>query len=132
METIFQRDNAVLSLHTENKVLFLHLIRNIDFENFKTAWNNLSSEIHQKKIQKVIIDLRYSEEINMEERAWLITKWLPEIQKNTGSDLKICFLSSNQLYSRLGNEFIVNAIRDKGIPQAELVFTMDKAIRWMN
>jgi hypothetical protein len=131
MNTLFQQDYAVVSHNTDKAFLVLHLIHEVNFENYKTVLNTVLDNLKGTQVQKLVVDQRYVENIGMAEKAWLIAHWFPALQKTVGERFQIAVISSAGLFARIGTEYIVNSIKSKSNFDIQQFNSMNEAVQWL-
>lgn len=132
METLLQEEFAVISHHADKQLVALHFVKDVDFSDYKFTLNKLLSKITETKATRLLVDQRYADKISMQERAWLISQWFPSLQKEVGLQFKMGVVSSNSLFSKMGNEYLVNALNSKSNFEVKIFENMNEAIRWVN
>ena len=131
MELLLKENYAIINFNQERALILLHLVSDITFDNYKSVLNTLLEKIIEKNCSKLIVDQRYNEKIGMEEKAWLISQWFPNLQKNIGEDFKLSVIAANSLFAKVGAEYIVTTLKNKSNLAIQLHNNMNDALKWM-
>jgi SpoIIAA-like len=132
METLLQKDYAVINYNLDKDLITLHFVSDVSLENYKTLLNQLLEKITEKKSTKLLIDQRYAEKISMEQKAWLISQWFPVLQKNVGSHFRIGVVSASGMFARLSSEYLVNTLKSKSDLEVQIFNSIQDALKWIN
>lgn len=133
MERLYHKDHALINYHSDREIMTLHLIHQVSFTDYKLVFNVLLKKIKDKKVNAVIIDQRYAEDLNIEERAWLVTHWFPRLEQEIEiNNFKMAVISSKNIFEKLGGDYIVNALQSKSKLAIIHVNSMDHALNWLN
>jgi hypothetical protein len=132
METLLQEEFAVISHHADKQLLTLHFVKDVEFIDYKYTLNKLLLKIIETKVTRLLVDQRYADKISMQERAWLISQWFPALQKEVGIQFKMGVISDSSLFSKMGNEYLVNTLKAKSTFEVLIFENMNEALRWIN
>ncbi|NJL14113.1 MAG: STAS/SEC14 domain-containing protein [Microscillaceae bacterium] len=130
-EILFEASYTRIELDAENRVIILRLIGVINHEDYKNMWNTFIDKVQEYDIQKMIADQTALERSGMESKAWLVAKWFPKVRKILGNDIKIALVTSRSLFTRIGGEYIVNAVRSMSKFDIRMYNTFDAALEWL-
>ncbi|GAB4406857.1 MAG: hypothetical protein OHK0053_33280 [Microscillaceae bacterium] len=130
-EILFEAPYTRIEMDAENRVIILRLIGVIGHDDYKNMWNTLIEKVQEHNIQKMIADQTTLERSGMESKAWLVAKWFPKVRKILGNDIKIALVTSRSLFTRIGGEYIVNAVRSMSKFDIRMYNTFDAALEWL-
>jgi hypothetical protein len=130
MEILLQKSYAVVNYNANKNLMCLHLIRNVNFNDYKKALNQLIEILEEQNTPHIIIDQRYVEGIDIQERAWLVTDWFDRFKRVAPDFLKMGIITSKNLYSKMGGEYIVNAFKSQSNFDIKFLTSMDEALVW--
>lgn len=131
METLYQENYALINYNPVRSLITLHLIREVNFQDYKLVLNTLLEKIKEKTVGALILDQRYAEDLNIEERAWFVTQWFPRLLHSVQDPFKMVIISSKSLYAKMGSEYIVNTLQAKSKFPMINVDSMEKALKWL-
>jgi hypothetical protein len=132
METLLQKDYAVINYNLDKDLITLHFVSDVSLDNYKSLLNQLLEKITEKKCSKLLVDQRYAEKISMEQKAWLISQWFPVLQKNVSNHFKIGVVSASGMFARLSSEYLVNTLKSKSEIGVQIFNSIQDALKWMN
>ncbi|MCU0447546.1 MAG: STAS/SEC14 domain-containing protein [Microscillaceae bacterium] len=132
METLLQKDYAVINYNLDKDLITLHFVSDVSLDNYKFLLNQLLEKITEKKNSKLLVDQRYAEKISMEQKAWLISQWFPVLQKSVDKQFKIGVVSASSMFARMGSEYLVNTLKSKGELEVQIFGTIQEALKWVN
>ena len=111
MELIFDKEYATIHYEQENNLMYLELIGNIATEQYKETFNTLTDMGADAKIKYLLVNQATMKNSSMEAKAWLITTWLPRTRKIFNDEVKTAILVSKNIFTKLGAEYVVAAVR---------------------
>ncbi len=132
MEILFETDYTRIEYDSENEIVILCLIGNIAHEDYKTMWNTTFEKVQEKQAIKLIADQTLLEKSSMESKAWLVAKWFPKTKKELRDDMKVAMVTSKSLFTRIGGEYIVNAVRSMSKFDIKIFKNIEAAYEWIN
>ncbi len=132
MEALLQKSYAVINHHPNLNLISLHLVREVNFNDYKSVMNIVLEKLVEKNCLSLIMDQRYVEDLGMEETAWFISNWFPRISKIVKDQFKLSLISSKSLYARMGSEYIINTLASKSKFVLQSHRTMDEALKWIS
>jgi hypothetical protein len=77
-----------------------------------------------------LIDQRFGLEANIEERAWFISKWFPQLEEVVESTFKLGFVAPKSRFDKIGAEYVVKTLVSQSPFLIELFNTTDEALTW--
>ena len=133
MDTLYQKNFALINYNQHKDILTLHLIREVKFADYKIVLKELLDKIHDKQPTRLILDQRYAEDLNMEERAWFVTQWFPRLTNIvTQPNFKMVIISSKSLFEKIGSDYVVKTLRNTSKFPINNVDSMEEALKWLN
>ena len=133
MDTLYQKNFALINYNQHKDILTLHLIREVKFADYKIVLKELLDKLHDKQPSRLILDQRYAEDLNMEERAWFVTQWFPRLTNIvTQANFKMVIISSKSLFEKIGSDYIVKTLRNTSKFPINNVDSMEEALKWLN
>ncbi len=132
MEILFETDYTRIEYDSEHQIVILRLIGTISHEDYKTMWNTTFEKVQERQVIKLIADQTQLEKSSMESKAWLVAKWFPKTKKELSDDMKVALITSRSLFTRIGGEYIVNAVRSMSKFDIRIFKTIEAAYEWIN
>jgi hypothetical protein len=111
MDVLFEKPFTKIAYDADNGIMYMELIGVIKHDDYKEMFNTLMEKGLQKNIKKLLVNQATMEKSGMDSKAWLITNWLPRAKKNFGEDVKIALILSKNLFTKIGGEYVVGAVR---------------------
>ncbi len=131
MEILFETNYTRIEHHPESEVIILRLIGNISHEDYKNMWETLLEKVLELKVNKLLADQTDLEKSGMESKAWLVAKWFPKAKKSLSDDMKVALVTSKSLFTRIGGEYIVNAVRSMSKFDIRLFRSVEAGMEWL-
>jgi hypothetical protein len=131
MEVLFEKNFARISYETDKDLMFLELIGNIKHENYKETFDTLLEFAAQKSIKKLLVNQATLEKSGMDSKAWLITSWLPRVKKTLGEDIKVALILAKNLFTKIGGEYVVGAVRMISKFEVRTFSSLDDGRAWL-
>ncbi len=94
-------------------------------------WNTLLEKIVEVGAKKMVADQSQMERSSMESKAWLVTNWLPRMRKRVGDHVKVAVVSSKNLFTKIGGEYIANAARKMTSFDVKFTSNSEEAVNWL-
>jgi hypothetical protein len=130
-EILYQHDYALITLEPENKLLYLELIGEIGKDEYKDTFNTLSDKGVEIGIKRLMVNQATLTKSSMESKAWLITNWFPRMRKIFNDDVKIALILSPNLFTKIGGEYIIGAVRKLSKFDIKTFEDKDSAYKWL-
>lgn len=131
MKTLYESKITRIQYDQERKLIFFYLLGVIDHENYKIMWNTLLEKVIEVGVQKMVVDQSQMDRSSMESKAWLVTQWLPRARKRIGEEVRIAVVSSKNLFTKIGGEYIANAARKMTSFDIKFTSNTEEAISWL-
>lgn len=132
MEILFEASYTRIEYDAEKGIIILRLLGEIQHEDYKHMWDTLLQEVTSRNLNKLLADQTGLEKSSMESKAWLVSKWFPKAKKSLGNDMKVALVSSKSLFTRIGGEYIVNAVKSMSKFDIRLFRNAEAAMEWLS
>ncbi len=132
METLFQTEFTKIEYDANHQILIIHLIGAIKHEDYKFMWNKLLEKTLERNARKLIANQATMERSGMESKAWLVAKWFPKAHKRIGSDCAIAIVASKNLFTKIGGEYIANAVKNMSNFDIRFVPSVEAGVDWLS
>ncbi len=130
MNILLEKSSAIIRYDAHYHLISIHFIRKITFQEYKELLNQVLEFIKQKGSPQLLIDQRFSIEINIEERAWFITKWIPKLQEIAESTFKLGFIAPKDRFDKIGAEYVFQTLSAQSIFPVGSFENTDEAFTW--
>jgi hypothetical protein len=109
--TLYEQSFARITHEPDNQLLYLELIGEIGKEEYKDTFNTLADKGLEIGLRKLLVNQATLDKSSMESKAWLITNWFPRMRKLFGDNVKVALILSPNLFTKIGGEYIIGAVR---------------------
>ncbi len=131
MEILFEASYTRIEYDADKGIIVLRLLGEIQHEDYKSMWDRLLDEVTARNINKLLADQTGLQKSSMESKAWLVSKWFPKAKKILGDDMKVALVSSKSLFTRIGGEYIVNAVKSMSKFDIKLFRSIEAGMEWL-
>lgn len=131
METLFNKAFAEVTFDAAKALLYLELKGVVEGENYREAFNKGLEFAIAKNIRYLLINQATLQKSTMESKAWLITSWLPQVKKSIHQDIKVAVILSQNLFTKIGGEFVINATRKLSKFDIKTFSSKEEAEKWL-
>jgi hypothetical protein len=131
MELLYEQPFGRISYDAENDLIYLELIGDINKEDYRTIFNTTADLGAERKIKRLFANQSTMQKSSMESKAWLVTNWVPRVRKIFNDDMKAAILLSNNLFTKIGGEYIAAAVRKISGFNLRTFTNPDEARNWL-
>ncbi|TAE10994.1 MAG: hypothetical protein EAZ95_14180 [Bacteroidetes bacterium] len=111
MELLYEQPFGRITYEPENEMIYLELIGEINKEDYKIIFNATADLGVERKIKRLLVNQATMQKSSMESKAWLVTNWIPRVRKAFNDDMRASIILSNNLFTKIGGEYIASAVR---------------------
>ncbi|MDX2303322.1 MAG: hypothetical protein NW226_11000 [Microscillaceae bacterium] len=131
MEIVYDKEYAEISYDASQNMLFLQLKGVIEGNQYRDTFHKVLEIGREKDIKYLLVNQATMQKSSMESKAWLIASWLPLVKKTFKEDIRVAIILSKNLFTKIGGEFVVSAVRKLSRFEVKTFSTAEEAQTWL-
>lgn len=130
MNILLEKSSAIIRYNANYHLISIHFIQKITFQEYKELLNQVLDFMEEKRSSQLLIDQRFSLEVNIEERAWFISKWIPKLQELAEPSFKLGFIAPKDRFDKMGAEYVFKTLSAQNIFPVGFFDSTTEAFEW--